>query len=76
MLPANYYYFKDLQITKPSIHIYKSNPVTNKIKATAPTRDSTEYYCKNPFILYFGKINLTQGRFSLQGLSARYCDCA
>lgn len=63
MLPANYYYFKDLQITKPSIHIYKSNPVTNKIKATAPTRDSTEYYCKNPFILYFGKINLTQGDF-------------
>jgi len=63
MIPANYYYFKDVQITKPSIYIYKSNPISNKIKAVAPIRDSTQYFCRNPFILYFGNIHLTNGDF-------------
>lgn len=69
MLPANYFYFKEVHVSQSSIHIQKSNPTPQDQWPKAPERDSSIYYCRNPFILYFGKILITQSDFHYSDLS-------
>jgi hypothetical protein len=59
--PANYFYFRKANLNKPEVTIVKDPKVTQTTTPKAPKRDTSQYYCRNPFILFFDELQIEGG---------------